>query len=61
MGQYMPCAKADEYPVINRKISQREYDIVLSHAEKLGFENVYIQELASSSEEFVPDFDLSGV
>ena len=61
MWQYMPCAKADEYPVINRKISQREYDIVLSHAEKLGFENVYIQELASSSEEFVPDFDLSGV
>lgn len=61
MGQYMPYAKAGEYPVINRKISQREYDIVLSHAEKLGFENVYIQELASSSEEFVPDFDLSGV
>lgn len=61
MGQYMPYAKADEYPVINRRISQREYDIVLSHAEKLGFENVYIQELASSSEEFVPDFDLSGV
>ncbi|MGN0548314.1 MAG: radical SAM protein [Acutalibacteraceae bacterium] len=61
MGQYMPCAKAGEYPVINRKISQREYDIVLSHAEKLGFENVFIQELDSSSEEFVPDFDLSGV
>ena len=29
--------------------------------EKLGFENVFIQELDSSSEEFVPDFDLSGV
>ncbi len=61
MGQYMPCGKASEYPTINRKISRREYETVLSHAEMLGFENVYIQELDSSSEEFVPDFDLQGV
>lgn len=61
MGQYMPCAKAAEYPTINRKLSEREYNLVLDYAEKLGFENVYIQELDSSSEEFVPDFDLSGV
>ncbi|HCT16179.1 MAG TPA: radical SAM protein [Ruminococcaceae bacterium] len=61
MGQYMPCAKAAEYPTINRKLSEKEYNIVLDYAEKLGFENVYIQELDSSSEEFVPDFDLSGV
>lgn len=61
MGQYMPCAKAAEYPTINRKLSEREYNLVLEYAEKLGFENVYIQELDSSSEEFVPDFDLSGV
>ena len=61
MGQYMPCGKASEYPTINRKISRREYETVLSHAEMLGFENVYIQELDSSSEEFVPDFNLQGV
>lgn len=61
MGQYMPCAKAADYPTINRKISKREYDTVISHAEKLGFENVYIQELDSSSQEYIPDFDLTGV
>lgn len=61
MGQYMPCSKASEYPTINRKISAAEYEIVLNHAEKLGFENVYIQELDSSSEEYIPDFDLTGV
>lgn len=61
MGQYMPCAKAADYPTINRKISKREYDTVILHAEKLGFENVYIQELDSSSQEYVPDFDLTGV
>ncbi|HJI47180.1 MAG TPA: radical SAM protein [Oscillospiraceae bacterium] len=61
MGQYMPCAKAADYPTINRKISKREYDTVILHAEKLGFENVYIQELDSSSQEYIPDFDLTGV
>lgn len=61
MGQYMPCAKAEDYPTINRKISKREYDTVILHAEKLGFENVYIQELDSSSQEYIPDFDLTGV
>lgn len=61
MGQYMPCAKAADYPTINRKISKREYDTVILHAEKLGFENVYIQELDSSLQEYIPDFDLTGV
>ncbi len=61
MGQYMPCAKAADYPTINRKISKREYDTVILHAEKLRFENVYIQELDSSSQEYIPDFDLTGV
>lgn len=61
MGQYMPCAKAGDYPTINRKIGVREYETVISHAEKLGFENVYIQELEASSKEFVPEFDLTGV
>ncbi len=61
MGQYTPCGRANEYPTINRRLSEKEYDMVLSHAEKTGLENVYIQELDSSSTDFIPDFDLSGV
>lgn len=60
MSQYTPCGKAHEYPTINRKISEKEYDLVLDYAEKLGFENVFIQEIESSSTDFIPDFDLSG-
>ncbi len=60
MSQYTPCGKASEYPTINRKISEKEYDLVLDYAEKLGFENVFIQEIESSSTDFIPDFDLSG-
>lgn len=61
MGQYLPCGKAEDYPVINRRLSEREYNMVLDRAEMLGFENVYIQELSSASQEYIPPFDLSGI
>lgn len=61
MSQYTPCARAAEYPTINRKLSEREYDLVLNYALKLDFENVFIQEHESSSTEFIPEFDLEGV
>ncbi len=61
MSQYMPCGNLKEYPEINRKITAREYDKVLSHIIESGFENCYIQERNSSSEAFVPSFDLTGV
>ncbi len=61
MSQYTPCGRASEYPTINRKLSEKEYDMVLSYAEKIGLENVFIQELDASSTEFIPNFDLSGV
>ena len=61
MSQYTPCAEAREYPTINRRLSEREYNIVLDYAEKSGLENVFIQELDSSTEDYIPPFDLSGV
>ncbi|MBP9988191.1 MAG: radical SAM protein [Ruminococcus sp.] len=57
MSQYLPCGEAEKYPTINRKLSAREYDMVVDYADKLGFENAYIQELSSSTEDFIPDFD----
>lgn len=61
MSQYTPCGSLSEYPTINRKLSEREYDTVLDYADRLGLENAYIQELESSTQEFIPPFDLSGV
>ncbi|MBR3835392.1 MAG: radical SAM protein [Clostridia bacterium] len=61
MSQYTPCGKANKYPTINRKLSEREYDIVLNHAEKTGLENIFIQEPESSSADYIPPFDLSGI
>ncbi len=61
MSQYTPCGEAEKYPTINRRISKREYNTVLSHLIDLGFDNAYIQELSSAKEEYVPPFDLTGV
>ena len=59
MAQYFPTYKAKEDNIINRKISEREYNMVFNLIQ--DFENGYIQDLGNHEEEYVPDFDLSGI
>ena len=61
MSQYTPMAKAKEYKEINRKITKREYEKVLSYVIEKDLKNVYIQQKDSASEIYVPDFNGSGV
>lgn len=61
MAQYTPCDKTDEYPELQRRITQREYDKVLSFAVDFGFTNIFTQEPDSADIQFIPDFDLTGV
>ncbi len=61
MSQYTPCGEAENFPPVNRRISKREYDTVVKHLYSLDFENVYLQELSSAKEEYIPPFDLTGV
>lgn len=61
MSQYLPQYKAHDMPIINRKITEREYNKVLSHIFDAGFENCYIQELSSAKKDFIPDFDFTGI
>lgn len=61
MAQYVPCTNLSEYKEINRKITKREYDKVVDHILELGLEKVFLQKLESATEDYIPDFDLSGV
>lgn len=61
MSQYTPYYRAELHPEINRRITRREYEKVLNHFFKLGFENGYVQERDSAREEYIPDFNLEGV
>lgn len=57
MSQYLPCYKALQSDSLNRKLKPIEYKRVLTHAQKLGFENGFIQDFSSSTCEFIPNFD----
>ena len=60
MSQYYPTNKVgkDElFPLLNRKVRPREWEKVLEWAERLGFENGWIQPLDDGASEYYrPDF-----
>ena len=58
MSQYVPMAKAKSDPELNRKIKPLEYKILVNKLEKLGFENVFLQDFSSASTEYTPDFSV---
>ena len=62
MNQYTPnerCRKAGGN--LARALSNVEYEMVLDHADDLGFENLWWQQGGTVSESFVPGFDATGV
>lgn len=61
MNQYTPFDFiSDEYPELKRRITKMEYNSVVDHAAELGI-NGFSQQKSSASEEYVPDFDLTGI
>lgn len=61
MAQYVPCGDLSNYKEINRPLTQREYDKVVNHILDLGLDKFFVQELEAASDEFIPDFDFTGV
>ena len=62
MNQYTPNERmrAAGGP-LSGTLSDEEYELVLCHADDLGFENMWWQEGGTVSESFVPAFDATGV
>ncbi len=61
MSQYVPLYKAEDFPEINRKITKREYQKVVDFCHNKSFSQIYLQELSSATNEYIPDFDLSDI
>lgn len=57
MNQFTPLENVADYPELNRKITDSEYDEVIDFAISIGVENAFIQEGETQSESFIPDFD----
>jgi putative pyruvate formate lyase activating enzyme len=61
MSQYTPVKITGLPENLNRRLTDVEYGEVVDYLYMLGIKDGYIQDLDSSNEGFVPDFDLTGV
>ena len=51
----------ENYQEINRNITKREYNKVVDYALSKGLEKLFVQELSSADDKYIPLFDFSGV
>ena len=61
MRQYVPCGQADQFPEINRTLTDEEYADVENYLMDSPLEDGYVQEAASADENFIPLFDGTGI
>ena len=48
-----------KYSNLNRSLKIEEYNEVVNYAYDLGIRNAFIQDLDSSSDDFIPNFDIN--
>jgi putative pyruvate formate lyase activating enzyme len=61
MNQFTPNGKLHDFPEINRKVTEQEYDSLIDYAANLGVTNGFMQVGETASESFIPSFDCEGV
>jgi len=61
MNQFTPLQNVKNFPELNRKITEDEYEELIAYAIDLGIEQGFIQEGDTAEESFIPDFDCFGV
>ena len=61
MSQYTPAGDISTFPELGRRIRKSEYERVCRVLEKSSITEGFFQELSSAKEEYIPDFDLTGV
>ena len=59
MSQYLPLHKAQRIPLLSRRISTAEYEMVLQLLSDTGLENGWVQEM-EAADTYVPDFEREG-
>lgn len=60
MNQYTPLEPVVNYPEINRRVTEQEYDELVNYAIDIGVENGFIQEGETADESFIPAFGGEG-
>ncbi len=61
MNQYTPQSNVKDFPELQRRLTDAEYEDLIEYALDLGLENGFIQETGAASEQFIPVFNGAGV
>ena len=62
MNQYTPLPQVKkEFPELDRRVTEREYQRLISYALEIGVENAFIQDGNTAKESFIPMFDYEGI
>lgn len=61
INQYTPNGNLQDYPEIDRKVSEREYNSLIDYAAGIGVTSGFMQVGDTASESFIPEFDCEGV
>lgn len=61
MNQYTPMKKFVDFPNLNNKLKDSEYDDVIEYACNLGVTKAFIQEGETSSTSFIPKFNCNNI
>lgn len=61
MSQYVPMGRAKGMPPLDRRVTETEYDAVLSYMMLLGIEDGFTQDFSAATSDYTPDFDLTGL
>lgn len=62
MNQYTPIEEQiKNFPELNKKVSNKDYDKLIDYAINLGVKNAYIQEGETQKVSFIPSFELEGI
>ena len=60
MSQFTPLG-LENYPELNRTVTEEEYETLIDFACRLGIKNAFIQDGSAASESFIPAFNGEGV
>lgn len=60
MNQYTPLPHVSEYPELDRRVTEEEYEELVDYAIEIGVENGFIQEGETAEESFIPAFNNEG-
>ncbi|MBC2580909.1 radical SAM protein [Clostridium sp. DJ247] len=61
MNQYTPLHNANIFEEVNKPLNPKHYEALIEYCLKIGIKNAFIQDDGTSSENFVPKFDLRGI